>query len=506
VNLEIVQPIGDLVRRRARTFGDKLLYVTEGRAVTYAEYDRRTDSIASWLLSQGVGPGERVATYMTNSVELLLAYSGIAKAGAITVFVNEQLTPREIRYILQDSAAKVVVTDQAHLEAVRQVRPDLPSLALVVVAGETELGSREVPFAALEEASPAVLPEVDVDAPCWIGYTSGTTGSPKGALLTHRGVTWVSAACIAAYALGPEDRILCTLPLFHSYAVNLCYVQVFAAGMTEYILPRFSPTRALEAVERHRITVFPQVPTGFAYLLNTPHDAYDLASLRIAISAGATLPASVYERFLKEYGIAIYDGWGSTETSMDAISNRIGTTVVPGSCGLPFPGVAVRIVDRDGHDLPPGSWGELLIRGPNVMLEYINKPEQTQKALKDGWYHTGDVAYQDKNGYVFIVDRLNDIIICGGFNIAPKEIEEVLLMHPKVLEAAVVGVPDEVRGEVPKAYVVPKAGEELTADEILSHCRAHLAAYKLPREVAVVASIPRTSSGKIQRYQLRGSS
>lgn len=501
MNTDLIRPIGDLSRMQGQIHPDKLAFVSEARRVTFGEVDRLSDHIASGLLGHGIEKGDRVATYMTNSVELVLAYTGIAKSGAITVFVNEQLTPREIRYILKDSGAKMIVTDEAHLAHVLEVCPDCPELLTMVVAGAERDGL--VSFRELEKAVLVPLPVLAPDDSAWIGYTSGTTGDPKGALLTHRNVTWVSASCLDAYQFGATDRMLCTLPLFHSYAVNMCYVQVLASGCTEYLLPRFSPQKTLEWLERYEITVLPQVPTGYNYLANVGPSGRSVASLRLAISAGAVLPAKVLADFEAAFDVTIHDGWGSTETSMDAISMRVGSSVVPGSCGLAFPGCSARVVNEHDEDVPTGEWGELVIRGPNVMQEYINKPELTARALKGGWYHTGDMAYQDANGYLFIVDRLKDVIISGGYNIAPKEIEDVLASHPAVLETAVVGVPHESRGEIVRAYVVPKPDAALTGEMILQHCQPLLAAYKQPREVVVTDRIPRTSSGKVMRYKLR---
>jgi long-chain acyl-CoA synthetase len=501
VRTELIGSIGDMVRKQARIYGNKPLWIQGDRVRTYQEYDERTDRLAGGLLRLGLNMGDQVAVYMDNSIELLEAYTGIAKAGCVTVFVNAQLTPREIQYIFEDSQAQVVFTDKGHLDNVEQVLADCPSIRHVVVVGDSE---KHMAFDDLFAHEFMKLPTITGDNRAWLGYTSGTTGVPKGAGLTHRNVTWVAAACVDALGIRDDDRIVCCLPLFHSYAVNTCFLQPIHAGATEVIMERFSTQAVLEAIEKYQITIFPGVPTMFAYLANFPNRCrYDTTTLRMAVSAGAVLKEKVIEDFRKAFGAPIYNGWGSTETSSFATFARAGSSEVVGSCGLPLPGCAIRVVDDEGRDCPPGVRGEMLVRGPNVMWGYQNKPEATQQALKDGWYHTGDLACLDENGYVFVLDRLKDVIISGGYNIAPKEVEDVILAHPAVLEVAVVGVPDDARGEVPKAFVVLKEGQQVTAEELLNACRESLAAYKLPREIEFCSSLPQTSSGKIKRFELR---
>jgi rifamycin polyketide synthase module 1/2/3 len=491
---DLVGSIGDLVRRQAAAHGARPLFVEEQRAVTFAEYDARTEAAARGLVSLGLEPGERVATYLGNSVALLEAYTAIAKAGAVTVFCNAQLTAREVAYIFADSEARVVVTDAAHRATVESVLGQCPSVRRVIAVDEWPAGP-----------GATRLPHVGPHDLAWVGYTSGTTGLPKGAELTHHNVTWVAAVMVDALRLTEADVVLCSLPMFHSYAVNSCYLQPIMAGAVQVVLPRFTVPAVLGAIERHRVTAYPAVPTMLTFLAHAPERAHARAdSLRLVQSAGAVLKEQVYRDFEAAFGAPIHDGWGSTETSSFATVTPVGATRVPGSCGLPLPGCAVRIVDPEGRDVAPGERGEMLIRGPNVTAGYLNKPEQTAAALAGGWYHTGDVATFDDHGYVYVVDRLKDLIISGGYNIAPKEIEDVILAHPAVLDVAVVGVADAARGEVPKAFVVCKGEACLEEEALLAHCRRELAAYKLPRAIAFVPELPKTASGKVQRYVLRG--
>ncbi|WP_126425046.1 class I adenylate-forming enzyme family protein [Brevibacillus marinus] len=501
MNTRLIGSIGEMVRQQARFYGDKQLLIQGEQVRTYRQYDERTDRFAGGLLGLGLQLGDRVATYLKNSIELLEAYTGIAKAGGVTVCVNADLTPREIRYIFQDSGARFIITDEQHLDHVEQVLADCPAVQQVIVVGNP--GSH-LAFEQVFAAQPVELPVLDGSDKAFIIYTSGTTGMPKGAILTHRNLTWVAAACVDALGFRADDTFIVCLPLFHSYAVNTCYLQVIHTGATGVVLERFSTKAVLEAIEKHRATVMPGVPTMFAYLANyAERSRYDTSTLRMAVSAGAVLTEKVLADFQAAFGVKIYNGWGSTETATFATFDRVGGMQQPGSCGLPLPGCAIRIVDEEGRDCPPGVRGEMLVRGPNVMLGYQNKPDVTQATLKDGWYHTGDVAYLDENGYVFVVDRIKDVIISGGYNIAPKEVEDVILAHPAVLDVAVVGIPDEAKGQVIKAFVVLKDGQTATAEELLEECRGKLAAYKHPKAIEFCQSLPRTSSGKIKRYMLR---
>jgi long-chain acyl-CoA synthetase len=338
----------------------------------------------------------------------------------------------------------------------------------------------------------------------WLGYTSGTTGRPKGAILTHLGATHVGATVADRFGYREDDIVLCALPLFHSYALNSCMIQVMMAGAGQVILERFTPDGVLQAIQDHRITVFPGVPTMFNYLVNFPDRAkYDLTSLRIAKSAGAVLPAKLMHDFETLYGVPLVDGYGITEAHSFVTLNDPRGKRPDGSCGKAIEGVDVRIVDGQDRDVPAGERGELIFRGPNLPLGYVNGPEATAEALRGGWYHSGDVAYMDAEGYVYIVDRIKDTIICGGYNIYPKEVEDVIYAHPAVLDVAVVGVADEAKGEIPKACVVLKPEATVTAGELEAYCRQNLAAYKVPRVMEFMDAIPKTASGKTKRFLLR---
>jgi len=500
---ELVMPLGDLIRKQAARYGTKMLFECHGVRRSYAEFDERTTRLAGGLQALGVRPGDKVACYMPNAIELLEAYYATSKAGAVTVFLNAQLTAREIRFVLQDSESKVIFTAPGLLPNVQEVRPDAGHLETIVVKGGTPPPDT-VGFDDVLKGGPYRDVPVKTEDVAWLGYTSGTTGRPKGAILTHLGATHVGATVADRFGYREDDIVLCALPLFHSYAVNSCMIQVMMAGAGQVILERFTPDGVLQAIQDHRITVFPGVPTMFNYLVNFPDRAkYDLTSLRIAKSAGAVLPAKLMHDFETLYGVPLVDGYGITEAHSFVTLNDPGGKRPDGSCGKAIEGVDVRIVDGQDRDVPAGERGELIFRGPNLPLGYVNGPEATAEALRGGWYHSGDVAHMDAEGYVYIVDRIKDTIICGGYNIYPKEVEDVIYAHPAVLDVAVVGVADEAKGEIPKACVVLKPEATVTAGELEAYCRQNLAAYKVPRVIEFLDAIPKTASGKTKRFLLR---
>jgi long-chain acyl-CoA synthetase len=501
--MQLIVPLGDLIRTQAARYGSKTLFECQGVRRSYAEFDERATRLAGGLQTLGVQPGDRVACYMPNSIELIEAYFATSKAGAVTVFLNALLTAREIRYILQNSEAKVIVTTPGLLPNVQEARADAPRLETVIVHGGTAAPATVSFDTLLTRGDHRPVP-VKVEDVAWLGYTSGTTGQPKGAILTHLGATHVAATVATRFGYREDDVVLCALPLFHSYAVNSCMIQVMMAGATQVILERFTPDGVLRAIQDHRVTLFPGVPTMFNYLVNVPDRAkYDLSSLRICKSAGAVLPAKLMHDFEALYGVPLIDGYGITEAHSFVTLNDPRGKRPGGSCGTPIDGVEVRIVDHGDREMPVGERGELVFRGPNLPLGYVNAPAATAEALRGGWYHSGDVAHVDADGFIYIVDRIKDTIICGGYNIYPKEVEDVIYAHPAVLDVAVVGVPDEAKGEIPKACVVLKPSVTVTAAALEAHCRKDLAAYKVPRVIEFLDAIPKTASGKTKRFLLR---
>jgi len=498
-----VSTLADFARRQAARFGDKPLFLLGDLAVSYADYDARTNRIAGGLAALGLGRGDRAAVLLPNGVEIVETYLAVAKLGAVTVPLNPMFTPREIEYVVTNSRAKLLVTTAREAGRIHTLRARLPSLRALVTT-EAEVAAA-IPWTAVAAGAAAPPAAVDPDDVAMILYTSGTTGNPKGAMLTHRGLLDNACAVVEAVGFRETDRSLCVLPLFHLFAIAFDYLQMMTAGGSTVIVERFDAGPALELIERHRVSVLVGVPTMFIYLFEHPDRARrDLVSLRLGDTGGGPVPTALKTDWQRAVGMTLLESYGLTEASPVVTIERPGRPRREGSCGLTLPGMETRVVDAGGREVPPGAPGELLVRGPNVMKGYFEMPEATAKTIVDGWLHTGDLVRKDADGYVYMVDRLKHMIICGGYNIYPKEIENVLHGHPAVLECAVVGVPDPVKGEIPKACLVLKEGARATGDEIQAFCRQSLAAYKVPRVVEFLASLPKTATGKIRKVELAG--
>lgn len=510
LHTELIQTVPEILGRHARLRPDVIAFIDDERSIPFGELAATTARLAGHLQDLGLQRGDRVLLCLDNRVEVAESYLAIPRAGAVAVCANPQSAPAEAGHILDDSGARIIITDAAHLEMVRAMAAGRGSLLAVIVAGPGARG-REISYAGLL-ASPSSPPRdcAALDDVAWMLYTSGTTGRPKGVYLTHRGCLWVAAACWAPImGLGPGDVVLCALPLFHSYALVLCVLGTVAVGASERILPRFSVQDVLGRLRRAgpegNVTIFPGVPTMFHYLLERAGPGgLGAPALRLCMSAGAILPATVNEAFEKAFGVPLLDGYGITETSTMVTMNWPSGSRVMGSCGLPLPGLSVRLVDpATGQDVMPGDEGELWVQGPNVTPGYHNLPEATAAAITGGWYRSGDLARRDENGYLRITGRIREIIIRGGENIYPAEVDEALLASPEVLDAAVVGMPHTHLGEVAVAFVVPRVPGRLDHDAVLAAARARLAPFKVPEKLIEIGQIPRTGSGKVLRFQLR---
>ena len=504
IRTELIRPIGELIRHQAAERPGAPAYADANRAVTYGQLGARSANLAGHLADLGLVSGQTVALYLPNSVDWIEACFGIARAGGVVVPISYDATDDEVAYRLSDADCTLVATTDQQAGRVAAL---LPSATLMLAdRGEHQGGHRLEALLSLPARAEPRDPHA-LNDPRFIVYTSGTTGRAKGVLLTERSMLWVAAAGWAPIAgLCAEDRILSPLPLFHSYALNLCVLGVLATGASEYILERFSTQDALTLIDSGRFTVLPGVPTMFHYLLNAASGAgrQAVTGLRLCISAGAIMPGPLNAEFEVMFGARLLDGYGITETSTMVTMNWPVGGRIMGSCGLPLPGLAVRLLDpATGKDAMTGGEGELLVRGPNLMLGYHNKPDETASALRDGWYHTGDLGRSDPNGFLTITGRLKEIINRGGQNIAPAEVEEAVAAFPAVLDCAVVGVAHEFLGEVPVAFVVERDGHAVDEAALLKHCEQRLSAYKIPAAVHVVAEIPRTGSGKVMRFRLR---
>ena len=511
---ELIRPLPQLLARHAGRLGGKVAFSDARRSVSYAALERRTARLAGHLAGQGVRRGDRVLIYLGNRVETAESYLAVTRCSATGVCVNPQSAAAEVGYVLADSQPAAVITDEARAGTVRALLADGgDALSIpVVVAGADETGTSPEPgtlsYEELASTDPEAWPRDDLglDEVAWMLYTSGTTGRPKGVLLTQRSCLWVVAACWAPMlGLSERDQVLCPLPLFHSYALDLCVLGVVATGASEHILDRFSTPEVLKLIDGGPCTLLPGVPTMFQYLLHGVGDGPAPATgLRLCVSAGAILPGPVNEAFERAFGVKLLDGYGITETSTMVAMNWPEGGRVLGSCGLPVPGVGVRLVDTaTGVDVPAGEEGEVWVSGPLLMAGYHNRPEATAEVLRDGWYHTGDLARRDPNGFLTITGRIKELIIRGGENIYPAEVEEVLLGAPGVADAAVAGCPHPDLGEVPVAFVVPGRPGTLDADAVLGECRRLLSGFKVPDRLVETDRIPRTGSGKVLRYQLR---
>ena len=465
--------------------------------LTYRELDEASARIAGLLRERGLKPGDRVGIMMPNVAEFPVVYYGVLRAGGVVVPMNPLLKTREVAYYLGDSGAGLVFAWHAFAGQARG-GAEQAEAETIVVDGDSfpEMLASAAPDYEVADAG-------DEDTAV-ILYTSGTTGQPKGAELTHGNLisnTEVSRDDIAR--AHPEDVIFGGLPLFHVFGQTVALNVAVAAGACLTLLPRFDAEHALRIIAGHRVTVFEGVPTMYVALIHQPDRAdYDTSSLRLCISGGAALPVEVLRGFEEAFGIPVLEGYGLSETSPIASFNHPGRERKPGSIGTPIRDVRMRVVDNEDREVPPGEVGEIVISGPNVMKGYWQRPEATAEALRDGWFHTGDLARVDSDGYFFIVDRKKDLIIRGGYNVYPREIEELLYRHPAVAEAAVIGVPHPALGEEVGAAVTLKPGAASTAEELRDYVKAQVAAYKYPRHVWLVDALPKGPTGKILKREI----
>ncbi|MFF3373729.1 class I adenylate-forming enzyme family protein [Streptomyces sp. NPDC002680] len=494
---------GEILRASAKRFGDKPALVTAARTLGFAELDVLSDRVAAWLAARGVRPGQTVSLYGQNRWEWVVAYHGALKAGAVVNPVNVMLTLEELAFVLRDCGAAAVFTSAEQATTVVELTKELTELRTVVSFGDAD---GAVPFAELLSAdSPVPQVTVDPDAPCAIGYTSGTTGHPKGAVQSHRAVLLNCALTATMHGRHENDVVVTALPAPHVYG-NVVINGTFLAGGTVVLMERFAPGETLRLIAEHRATMFEGVPTMYAMMLADPSlDSADLSSLTRCTVGGQTIPLPTIERWQARSGAPLIELWGMTEISGLGTTHTLHAPLVSGSIGVSLPGVEIRVADLadTARDAPHGEPGELMIRGPIVMLGYHGNPEATAKTIEpDGWLHTGDVATMTDSGHVFIVDRRKDMIITGGYNVYPAEIERVLAAHPAVAMVGAGPVPDPVKGELACAYVVLAPGASVTEEELIAFSTASLAPYKRPRLIRFVDDLPKTSTGKIMRREL----
>ena len=526
-------PLHRFLEDSARKYPDNIAAMFFGAKLTYRQLDDSASAFASALASLGVRKGDRVALLLPNCPQDVIAYYGALRAGAIVVPTNPLYVEAELQHQLADAGAQTVVTLTKFYSLVKKVQPKtqvknvivsnikdyFPPLTrfLFTLAKEKKEGHRvevdKSPGNYLlldllqQHAGRTYEAEVSPDDIALFQYTGGTTGLSKGAMLTHRNLvanTIQTAAWLTDIKDGAEV-ILCALPFFHVYGMTTAMNLGMRIAATLLLLPRFDLKEVLVSINKHRPTIFPGVPTMYVAINNHPQIArYDVKSIRACLSGAAPLPVEVQQRFEALTGGKLVEGYGLTEASPVLHCNPIYGLRKVGSIGLPFPDVEVKVVDVETgtRELGVGEVGEIAVRGPQVMKGYWNKEDETRNVLRDGWLHTGDIGKMDEDGFFYIVDRKKDMIIAGGYNIYPRDIEEVLYAHPKVREAVAAGVPDKYRGETVKVYVVLKAGETATEEEIIEYCRGKMAKYKVPTLVEFRTELPKTLVGKVLRRVL----
>ncbi len=529
-----VKPVFDLLDDAASRWPDRPAVVFQNTSISYAKLKKYSGLVAANLRKQGLRRGDRVAVMLPNTPQTVIAYWGVLRAGGTVVFTNPLYMETEILHQLKDSGARFVITLDLLWPKLEPLRPQLgvekffvtsiadslrfPLSILYKLRAWREGQNRKVPFngdtvhtwgSLLGGLSTytvkGIIPEKDL---ALLQYTGGTTGLAKGCMITHANLCANALQCTAMLpGMGEKQELfLGVLPYFHIYGLTVCLNLCTALGATQIPFARYVPADVLKTIHKERPTVFPGAPSVYISLLQQKNvGTYDLSSIRYCVSGSAPMPVEWFEQFRQATGARICEGYGLSEASPVTHINPLHGVAKHGSIGLPVPGTDAKIVDMDlgGPALPPGKLGELAVRGPQVMAGYYNRPDETADVLRNGWLYTGDIAYMDEDGYFFIVDRKKDLIISAGYNIYPREIDEILHQHPKVQEAVAVGIPCDARGEVVKVYVVPKPGETPTKAEIIAFCRQKLAGYKVPRHVEFRESLPKTMVGKVLRRALR---
>jgi len=499
---EKMMDLVQFLKERVLRHDSRVLIHGEEGSITYREFDAITDRIAYGLELLGIGPGDHVAVFHPNSAQTLLAFFGIIKAGGVVVPINPMYTPREVTYLLNNSESTLLIIHEDFSSLVDQIKGDVPRLNRVVLRRRTE--TVEAKIAALTGAHLVPLKErpFNSDDPAIMFYTSGTTGSPKGVVLTHGNFAFGGPNIAQSYGLRENDISIAALPMVHVFSIASPFFGSLSSGGAVVVVERFQARTIFEVIEKYRVTWFSGVPTMFIVLLNAFHEnTRDISSLRMGLSGGASLPVEVLRKWEEAFRAEVIEVYGLTESTGLVTANPVYGVRKPGSVGIAVSGVTAKVVNKDGNEVAPNEVGTLVFRGPNATKGYFKLPDETREKIRDGWVYTGDHAYRDDDGYFTIVGREKELIISGGYNIYPKEIEEVIHAHGGVSEAAVIGVTDPVKGEVPKAFIVLKPEVTATEEELLEHCGKNLAPYKLPK-IAFVKELPKNPTGKILKKEL----
>ncbi|MDY0406217.1 fatty acid--CoA ligase family protein [Virgibacillus sp. 179-BFC.A HS] len=504
--------LSDQLHETARHYPEKIAYIFQGQQTTYQELEKAVSQFACQLHALGC-KGDHIALILGNSPHFIIGLYGALRIGAVVIPINPQYTPNEIAYMVRNGDVKLLVTMDILLEKVENIANQLADVHHVIYCesksglnfDHLNISSKLKSFTDMMKTpvNPFEWPKLHDEDVALILYTSGTTGKPKGAMLTHKNL-YSNAKDTADYLqISGSDRVIAALPMFHVFCLTVSLNAPLMNGGTVLVMPKFSPQESFRLARQYKATIFAGVPTMYNYLLQSGKGSKaDLASIRLCISGGAAMPVSLLKNFEKTFDVIISEGYGLSEASPVTCFNPLDRPRKPGSIGTNIVHVENKVVDELGEEVPCGEVGELVVKGPNVMKGYYKMPEETASTIIDGWLHTGDMARMDDEGYFYIVDRKKDMIIVGGYNVYPREVEEVLFSHPQVAEAAVIGVPDPDSGEAVAAFVVSNDAT-LTVEELQNYCTGHLAKYKVPTRIEFLKEIPKNTTGKILRRSLR---
>ncbi|HKP37941.1 MAG TPA: long-chain fatty acid--CoA ligase [Pyrinomonadaceae bacterium] len=506
VKTDVPVNISELLASRAAVSPDKPFLHSEpdGRQFTYRDFVKSVEATARLLASHGIGKGDVVSLLMPNSAEYIIAYFACWRIGALAGPVNSLLKEHETAFVMNNSEAKAVLVHSEFRQRIDSIRDELPHLKSIITFDD----QAEATGGVGESTTNLSLSNINKDDDAIIIYTSGTTGKPKGCLLTHGNIISNARQISEWLNFTADDRLLTIMPLFHMNAVSVTTMSALYAGGSTVISPRFSGSQFWKIISDYRITSFGSVATMLSMLLNTypdgVPDGLNTDQLRFAMCGSAPVPGEVMKKFEETFNCPVIEGYGLSESTCRSTFNPPDSRRRAGSCGLPI-GNEMKVVDDDDNEVPEGELGEIVLRGENILKGYFKNPEATERAFRGGWFHTGDVGYRDKEGFFYIVDRKSDMIIRGGENIYPREIDEVLYQHPAVAAAATIGVPDQLYGEEVAAFIVLKDGMKASEQELIEHCKSELADYKCPKSVRIVKDIPKGPTGKLLKRELANS-
>jgi len=488
----------EFLNKQVEKYGSKIFLYGVDAHVSYEDFKNITSRMAYGFRRMGIRTGDRIAVLHPNHTETLLAYYAIIKAGGVVVPVNSLYTAPEIQFILNNSGARALIASEEFEEAISEIKSNLTTVEQIVLRknGSTlEEAIEEIVDHPLKIAEPTK--NIDLNSPAFIVYTSGTTGNPKGVILSHGNFCFVGPNMAQTYGLRDDDIGIAVLPLCHIFAIATPFLGSLSSGGSVVILDRFKPEKIFDAIDRYKVTWFPGVPTMFIYLLSSIHETdRNLSTLRMGVSGGASLPLDILEKWEGESNASILEVYGLTESTGLVTANPAYGIRKAGSIGINAAGITAKVINSDGTEAIVGDVGELIFKGPNAMKGYFGLPKETAEKIQNGWVYTGDHAYRDTDGYFYIAGRKNDLIISGGYNIYPREIEEVIQSHEAVQEVAVIGIKDAKKGEIPKAYISLKNNMIVTEEDIANFCRKKLARYKIPI-IEFMADLPKNQVGKI---------